>query len=262
MVFVEASCETSPESPKPPAYGQRGKLNHLLKELCFSRIFLSGNRFHYRTSLYFSQGPPKYLSDVSQKERLCASTNWGEAQVSFLVDLVKKSRAIPGFPGGSVNYQGHLFSLKGHLLWMDEIRSHHPRNPRMMRFPCKYQQTFWFQPWFQSVRNGVRNHPHHVCALTHFGGKNRPPPSRRPSARARAFARAPAALGSLEASVHISLLDRSFTGTWASTHQAAQMEACALDPLKKNTWPARPHVVLLCFAFFVFLCFFVWRGGG
>jgi len=29
-----------------------------------------------------------------------------------------------------------------------------------------------------------------------------------------------------QASVHISLLDRSFTGTWASTHQAAQMEAC------------------------------------
>mmetsp|Transcript_12923 Transcript_12923/g.24391 ORF Transcript_12923/g.24391 Transcript_12923/m.24391 type:complete len:492 (-) Transcript_12923:114-1589(-) len=29
-----------------------------------------------------------------------------------------------------------------------------------------------------------------------------------------------------QASVHISLLDRTFTGGWASTHQAAQMEAC------------------------------------
>ena len=29
-----------------------------------------------------------------------------------------------------------------------------------------------------------------------------------------------------QASVHISLLDRSFTGGWAATHQAAQMEAC------------------------------------
>jgi hypothetical protein len=29
-----------------------------------------------------------------------------------------------------------------------------------------------------------------------------------------------------QASVHISLLDRSFTGGWAAPHQAAQMEAC------------------------------------
>ncbi|CAJ1332920.1 unnamed protein product [Effrenium voratum] len=31
---------------------------------------------------------------------------------------------------------------------------------------------------------------------------------------------------SFQASVHIALLDRTFTGTWESTHQAAQMEAC------------------------------------
>ena len=31
---------------------------------------------------------------------------------------------------------------------------------------------------------------------------------------------------SFQASVHIPLLDRSFTGGFASTHQAAQMEAC------------------------------------
>ena len=36
---------------------------------------------------------------------------------SFLVDLVGKWRAIPGLPGGSINYQGHLFSQKGHL-WL------------------------------------------------------------------------------------------------------------------------------------------------
>ena len=28
------------------------------------------------------------------------------------------------------------------LLWVDEIL-HHLRNARMIRFPCKYQQTLW-----------------------------------------------------------------------------------------------------------------------
>ena len=37
--------------------------------------------------------------------------------MSFSVDLVEKQRAIPGLPGGSINYQGHLFSQKGHLCW-------------------------------------------------------------------------------------------------------------------------------------------------
>ena len=27
---------------------------------------------------------------------------------------------------------------------------HNTRNPGMIRFPCKYQQASWFQPWFQS----------------------------------------------------------------------------------------------------------------
>ena len=29
--------------------------------------------------------------------------------------------------------------------------SQHLRNPGMIRFPCKCQQTFWFQPWFHLV---------------------------------------------------------------------------------------------------------------
>ena len=33
----------------------------------------------------------------------------------LLVDLVEKYRAIPGLPGGSINYQGHLFSQTGHV---------------------------------------------------------------------------------------------------------------------------------------------------
>ena len=37
------------------------------------------------------------------------------------------------------------------IMWMDEIL-HHPRNPGC-RFSCKYQQTLWFQPWFQFLRN-------------------------------------------------------------------------------------------------------------
>ena len=36
------------------------------------------------------------------------------------------------------------------ILWMDEIL-HHLRNPGMIRFPCKYQRTFWFPPWFHFV---------------------------------------------------------------------------------------------------------------
>ena len=30
-------------------------------------------------------------------------------------------------------------------LWTRSV-SHHLRNPGMMRFPCKYQRTLWFQP--------------------------------------------------------------------------------------------------------------------
>ena len=30
---------------------------------------------------------------------------------------------------------------------------HHLRNPGTIRFPCKYQQKQWFQPWFQSGAN-------------------------------------------------------------------------------------------------------------
>ena len=35
------------------------------------------------------------------------------------------------------------------LLWMDKIL-HHLRIPGMIRFPRKYQQTLWFQPWFRT----------------------------------------------------------------------------------------------------------------
>ena len=48
----------------------------------------------------------------------------------------------------STTRRNHLFSKKGHCGWTKAI-SHHPRSPRMIRFPCKYQQTSWFQPWFQ-----------------------------------------------------------------------------------------------------------------
>ena len=40
---------------------------------------------------------------------------------------------------------------------MDEFL-HHPRNPTMIRFSCKFQPTMVFHG-FQVVRNGFRNHP-------------------------------------------------------------------------------------------------------
>ena len=40
------------------------------------------------------------------------------------------------------------------LLWMDEIHCAPPKKPGM--FPCKFQQTFGFQPWFPSGVNGFR----------------------------------------------------------------------------------------------------------
>ena len=45
------------------------------------------------------------------------------------------------------------FFLHGDILWMDEIL--HLGNPGMVRFRCKYQQTFWFQPGLHVVARSM-----------------------------------------------------------------------------------------------------------
>ena len=40
------------------------------------------------------------------------------------------------------------------ILWLDKILQH-LRNPGMSRFPCNYQQTLMFQPWFHFVGSRI-----------------------------------------------------------------------------------------------------------
>ena len=73
------------------------------------------------------------------------------------------------FPGYGL--QSFWGSLSKHTVDRGEIRFAPFRAPRMIRFPCKYQQ--WFQPWFQSGANGFC--PSAVSQVAHFWNPSPPP---------------------------------------------------------------------------------------
>ena len=80
-----------------------------------TRCWMPSGR-HHRVRVLASYGPFFVRDPVPWKGKWSSPLPApAGAQVSLLVVLLGKERAIPGLLGGSVICQGHLYPLKGHL---------------------------------------------------------------------------------------------------------------------------------------------------